>query len=248
MKHVEQAPDSTRPVARFLGGLIFFSLLVTIALTAIPYGTVQPWWIAVFECVVFVIAILAVIETSIGKSWSRDQLMLFAPLLLLTLFVAFQSLPLFSRIGPLGLGSALSADPYGTRLLAIRLLALVLAALLLLRYTSSQARLRKLIYVIIAIGLASALFGIMRKGLHPASGPFLPGVTIIDRRFAQFVNRNHFAFLTEMCLGLSLGSIVAEAGQRLRALIWLAVSGVLWVALIYSNSRGGARSRCVGRI
>ena len=238
-KQVESEQDSTRPGSHFLSRLIFFSLLATIALTAIPYGTVQPWWIAIFECVVFVIAVLGVIETSVGKSWSRNNLSLFAPLLLLTLFIVFQSLPLFSGIGPLGMGAALSADPYGTRLFAIRLFALIVAALLLLRYTSSKARLRNLIYVIIAVGIASAFFGVMRKNLQQGSGFFLPGLTIVDRSFAQFVNRNHFAFLMEMCLGLTLGLIAGEVGRYRRVLVLLSVSALLWVALIYSNSRGG---------
>jgi O-antigen ligase len=239
MQHMEREPDSMGLVARFLGRLVFYCLLFTIALTAIPYGTVQPWWIAVFECVVFLIAVIGVIETSIGRPWSRSSLSFFAPLLLLTLFIAFQSLPLFSGIGPLGLGSSLSADPFGTRLVAIRLFALIVAALLLLRYTSNKARLRKLIYVIIAVGVASALFGIMRKNLQQGSAFFLPGLTIVDRSFGQFVNRNHFAFLMEMCLGLSLGLIIGETGRHRRILILAAVSALLWVALIYSNSRGG---------
>jgi O-antigen ligase len=239
MKRVQREQDSTRPVARFLGSVVFFSLLVIIAITAIPYGTVQPWWIAIFECAVFVVAIVAVIETSFGKGWSGDDLKLFTPLLLLTLFVAFQSLPLFSRVGPLGLASSLSADPYGTRLVAIRLFALVVAALLLLRYTSNKARLRKLIYIIIAVGIASAFFGVMRKNLQQGPGFLLPGLTIVDRSFGQFVNRNHFAFLMEMCFGLSLGLVVAETGRPRRVVVLGAVSTLLWVALIYSNSRGG---------
>jgi len=238
-EHVEWKHDSARLVARFLGLLIFFSLLVTIALTAIPYGTVQPWWIAVFECVIFVIAILGVIEASFGKSWSRKDLSLFAPLLLLTLFTVIQSLPLFSGIGPLGLGASLSADPYGTRLFAIRLFALIVASLLLLRYTSSKTRLRNLIYVIIGVGIASAFFGIMRKSFQQGPGFFLPGLTIVDRSFGQFVNRNHFAFLMELCLGLTFGLIAGEIGRYRRVLVLLSVSALLWVALTYSNSRGG---------
>ena len=35
-------------VARVLDRVIFLALLLTIALTAIPYGTVQPWWVALF--------------------------------------------------------------------------------------------------------------------------------------------------------------------------------------------------------
>jgi O-antigen ligase len=225
--------------SRFLGRLVFYSLLVTIALTAIPYGTVQPWWIAVFECAVFIIAILAAIEAGLGQGWSRGDLALFAPLFLLALFAVFQSLPLFSGLGPLGLGSSLSADPYGTRLFAMRLFALIVTSVLLLRHTSSKARLRSLIYVIIAVGLASAFFGIMRKSFQQGSGFFLPGLTVIDRSFSQFVNRNHFAFLMEMCLGLNLGLIAGEIRRYRRVLVLLLVAAFLWVALIFSNSRGG---------
>jgi O-antigen ligase len=232
------ALNSERPLARVLGRLVFYSLLVTIALTAIPYGTVQPWWIAVFECAVFVIAAVAAVDAGVGRGWSKDDLSLFGPLLLLVLFAVFQSLPLFSGLGPLGLGSSLSADPYGTRLFAIRLLALVVVGVLLLRYTSSKTRLRNLIYVIIAVGLASAFIGITRKSF--GSGYFLPGLTVIDRSFGQFVNRNHFAFLMEMCLGLTLGLIAGEIGRyRRRLVLLLLAAAFLWVALIYSGSRGG---------
>ncbi len=80
MKRRRREQDSTRPVARFLGRVVFFSLLVIIAITAIPYGTVQPWWIAIFECAIFIVAILAVIEISVGKGWPRNNLRLLAPL------------------------------------------------------------------------------------------------------------------------------------------------------------------------
>jgi O-antigen ligase len=233
-----RAPNS-RPAARFLGQVIFASLLGTIALTAIPYGTVQPWWIALFECLVFMIAILGVIETLLGTGWSRTHLSLVTPPLLLVLFVFVQSLPLFPGSGPIGLGAAVSADPFATRLIAVELFALLVAALLLLRYTSTKARLRQLIYAIIGVGLASACFGIVRKGFQQSSGFFLPGLTVVDRSFAQFVNRNHFAFLMEMCLGLTMGLVIAEKSRPRWRMVWLLTGGLLWVALISSNSRGG---------
>jgi O-antigen ligase len=215
--------------------VIFAGLLATIALTAVPYGAVQPWWLALFECVIFVIAIVSVIESLIGDAWSGRDVLLFTPLLLLTLFLVIQSLGVFPGSGPIGLRTTLSADPFATKLLAVELLALTVVALLLLRYTSSERRLRKLIYSVIAVGLLSAFYGTMRKG----SGAFLPGLTVIDRSFGQFVNRNHFAFLMEMCLGLTLGLIIGERDSPRRRLVWVAVGVALWVALIYSNSRGG---------
>lgn len=237
MDHGER-PASVPAVARFLDRLVYFSLLTTIVLTAVPYGTVHPWWISIFECVVFLIAILGVIEALIGKRWSLD-LWLVAPLLGLILFAAFQSLPLFSGPGPMRPRMSLSADPYGTRLFAIQLFALTLVVLLLRRYTSSKARLRTLIYVVIGVGVASALFGVIRQSWQQTPGFILPALPIGGRSFGQFINRNHFALLLEMSLGLTLGLIVGEVGRHRRVLVLLPIGALLWVALIYSNSRGG---------
>ncbi|MFS8084222.1 MAG: O-antigen ligase family protein [Acidobacteriota bacterium] len=237
VNQVEQ-PAHVPPIARFLERVIYFSLLTTIVLTAIPYGTVQPWWISIFECLVFGIAILSVIEVIISKRWSMNLLMV-APLLALILFAAIQSLPMFAGPGPMNPRTALSADPYSTLLFAIQLTALTLVFLLLRRYTSSKARLRGLIYVIIGVGLASALFGIVRQSLQHTPGFFLPALPVGGRGFGQFINRNHFALLLEMSLGLTLGLIVGEVGRHRRILILLPIAVLLWVALIYSNSRGG---------
>lgn len=237
MNHAE-TPASVRPVARFLDRAIYFFLLTTIVLTAIPYGTVQPWWIAIFQCVVFLIAILGVIEAIISKRWSLNLLPV-APLLALVLFAAIQSLPLFSGTGSISSRTSISADPYSTRLFAIQLFALTLVILLLRRYASSKARLRSLIYVVIGVGVASALFGIIRQNLQQTSGFLLPALPIGGSGFGQFINRNHFALLLEMSLGLTLGLIVGEIGHRRRVLVFLPIGALLWVALIYSNSRGG---------
>ena len=237
MNHEEKAAG-VHPVARFLDGLIYFFLLTIIVLTAIPYGTVQPWWISVFECLVFAAAILAVVEAIISKRWLLD-LSPVAPLLALILFATIQSLPLFSGPAPMNPPTALSADPYSTRLFAIQLFALTLVVLLLRRYVSSKARLRNLIYVIIGVAVASALFGIVRQNLQHAPGFLLPALPLGGRSFGQFINRNHFALLLEMSLGLTLGLIVGEGGRHRRVLVLLPVGALLWVALIYSNSRGG---------
>jgi len=132
-------------IARSLGRVIFVSLLITIALTAIPYGSVQPWWVALFECIIFSLGILALIERLITKK-SLGAGSLAMPLVVLCLFMLFQSLPLFSATEDVGVISlSISADPYNTRLLAIKVFALLVAGFLLLTYTDSKSRLRALI-------------------------------------------------------------------------------------------------------
>ena len=234
----DATPTAFARVARALDCSIFYGLLGVIALTAIPYGAVEPWWVALFECLVFVLAILAVIESFFGKG-RPVSFSLAAPILVLILFIVLQSLPLFSGTGPISVRTSLSADPFGSRQFAVKLFALLIVGLLLMRYTSSKARLRALIYLVIGIGVATAGFGILRRNMQTGPGFFLPALSINERGFAQFINRNHFAFLMEMGLGLGLGLMVGEIRRYRRVLVLLIASALMWIALIYSNSRGG---------
>ncbi|MDX6288310.1 MAG: hypothetical protein QOH42_109 [Blastocatellia bacterium] len=168
---MNQQPVVVPTFARILDQIIFSALLVTIAITAIPYGTVQPWWISIFECLIFLIATLAIIEALVARQWSL-RLSLWTPLLVLCLFGAIQSLRLFSGPAPISPPSALSADPQGTQAVVLQLFALIITALLLVRHVSSRARLLKLIYVIIGVGVASAVFGSRARTCRPLRGFF----------------------------------------------------------------------------
>jgi len=235
-------PSVRLSIARALDRIIFLSLLATIVLTAIPYGTVQPWWIALFECVVFFLGALGIVERLMSERWSVKNLSIATPLVGLVLFILFQSVPLFSGANTPGLPRltlAVSADPYNTRLVAVRLFALIVAGGLLVLYISGKKRLRALIFVVIGVGLASAAFGMLRKSFQQSPGFFLPALSNDARSFAQFINRNHFGFLIEMALGLTLGLLFTRNADRRRILILLAIAGFLWIALILSNSRGG---------
>ncbi|MGZ8842198.1 MAG: O-antigen ligase family protein [Pyrinomonadaceae bacterium] len=227
------------PIARFLDRFTFCALLAVVALTAIPYGTVEPWWRAVFECIVFSLALVGFAHAWIAGEWPREGLSLLAPLLSLTLFILLQSLPLFSTTRPNVMNVSLSADPYGTRLFALQFFALIVAGVLLLHRTSSRRRLSALIYLVIGVALASALFGLLRKSSQQSPGFLLPYLTHKDSGFGQFINKNHFAFLMEMSIGLALGLVVGQVGSYRRTLVLLPIVAILWVALIYSNSRGG---------
>src|SRR6266496_1508303 len=154
-----------RPVTGTLDRVVFALLLFVIVLTAIPYGAVQPWWREIFECLVFLIASLAAVHALVRKNWTLDVSLL-PPLVGLVLFSVFQTLPWFSGAGPSSPRSSLSDDPYSSGLFAIQLFALILMSLLLQRYATGKARLRKVILVVIGVGVASAVFGILRKNLQ----------------------------------------------------------------------------------
>src|SRR5687768_16316131 len=81
-------------VARVLSRIVFVSLLVLVVLTAIPYGTSQPWWEAAFVIVVFSLAIVWLCEGLISNTWFADSGPLTLPLAALALFSLFQTLPI----------------------------------------------------------------------------------------------------------------------------------------------------------
>src|SRR5438067_1832523 len=203
-------------LSRALGLAIFYSLLALILLVAIPYGTVEPWWEALFECAVFALGAVWIIEGALSRKWLVREHRIFLPILLLILYAFVQTLPLFpgnSTSINLKLWSAISADPYETRLSVLKLLALTLAGVLLVRYMDSKRRLRALIFTLIAVGLASALFGVLRQTTQHAQGFFLSSLSP-NSGYAQFINRNHFAYLAEMTLGLTLGLIIYRGVRR----------------------------------
>jgi O-antigen ligase len=235
--------QEARPIWRFFERFIFYGLLVIIALTAIPYGTVEEWWIAIFECAIFALGALWFLLVNIrGDSRVPSSRMLW-PLIAILGFIIVQTINFGGRGGeaelPGALSGAISADVFETRLVILKLLVLILTLALLLRHTTSHRRLRALINLVIGVGVVSALFGILRQTTqHDSPGYFLPYL-MPNSGYGQFINRNHFAFLMEMAFGLVLGLVVGGGVSRERVLIYVSFAMPIWFALVLSNSRGG---------
>lgn len=202
-----------------LSKLIFALLVCVVVITPIPYGTVEPWWKAVFISTVFGIFVLSIFENPIPH---RSTVLL--PLLALSGLAFVQS-----WIG-------LSADAFQTRFFTLQLLALTAFLALLYRYAATEERVRILVYTVISVAIVSAIFGILRQTTQHLTGFLLP-LLKPNQGFAQFINKNHFAYLMEMALGLAIGLIVAGGSKQ--KLIQLALLLPIWVGLVLSNSRGG---------
>ncbi|HYO92470.1 MAG TPA: O-antigen ligase family protein, partial [Pyrinomonadaceae bacterium] len=239
----EQGGQESKPVWLFLQRVVFYGLLLIIALSAVPYGTVEPWWIALFECAIFLLGAIWFLTGLAKSDWRLPAASLLWPLFALLLFVVLQTIDFGGNRGTTEIAGALrgtmSADPYETRLVILKLLALILTFILLLRHAISHRRLRALIYVVIGICVVSALFGILRQTTHRNSMGFLLPYLKPDSGYGQFINRNHFAFLMEMGFGLVLGLLIGGGISRDRLLLYLSLAMPIWFALILSNSRGG---------
>ena len=223
----------------FVEALVFYSLIALIALVAIPYGTVEPWWEGVFACAVFILGLIWIIHGLFSGAWTQGSVRVFYPMMALVALALVQSLPLWQMDWAGNkVWYAISADPFESRRFALKTGALLLAGVMLVRYTGSRRRLSVLAHAIIGVALATALFGIARQAMQHAPGFGLPLLRPAIG-YAQFINKNHFAYLMEMAMGLVAGVAIMRREKRERLLIYLAVFLVMWVALVLSLSRGG---------
>jgi O-antigen ligase len=242
-------PGSARTtVAGWLDFGLFYALLLVMVLVAIPYGAAEPWWQAAFQCLVFVLASIAVIERwlrppltkqgSIRSSLGQGSGKMILPLLALIVFALVQIIPWRGTIAGVNAQWTMSWDPLSTKTFIVQVCALILFGWMLVRYTLSERRLLFLVDTIVAIGFVSATFGLLRQATQQQIGFVLPQLKP-GFGYAQFINSNHFAYLMEMALGLSLGMVVTGSLVRRRLILFLLASLLMWVAVVRVNSRGG---------
>ena len=218
---------------------VFGALLGLIVIAAIPYGTVEPWWKAAFVCAVFVICIVGLIESLVSGSVELPGRSILLPMLALAALAFVQTLSLGQReAAGFSVWNTISADPYQTRFFALQMLALTACLALFYRYVDSNRRIRVLVYTILAVAIASAVFGILRQTTQQETGFVLP-LLKPNQGYGQFINKNHFAYLMEMAFGLGLGLALGGSVRRERLLIYFALLLPIWTGLVLSNSRGG---------
>ncbi|HKG14190.1 MAG TPA: O-antigen ligase family protein, partial [Pyrinomonadaceae bacterium] len=240
-------PSSTREsAARLAGRVVFYGSLLLVALSAVPYGSIEPWWASLFAAGVFTLGCLWALESLLtgGLRLRREHRPLLLPPLALALFSLFQTIPLARDASDAGgvvstLRGAISADPFETYNFALRLLALTLLCAILLRFTTGRRRLTAVVLTVACVGASSALFGIIRQGAQGAETGFVLPSLPRGIGYGQIISRNQFAFMMEMALGLSLGVAAARGGRYASRLLYLSLALPAGAALILANSRGG---------
>jgi len=216
--------------------LIFGTLLSLLIIAAIPYGTVEPWWKAAFVCAVFMICVVAIIDT---RSLKIAEGSILLPMLALSALGFVQTLSFGSQqVAGITVRNTISADPFQTRFFALQMLALTAWLALLYRYVNTESRMRALVYTILGVAVVSAIFGVLRQATQHQIGFVLP-LLRPTQGYGQFINKNHFAYLMEMAFGLAIGLALAAGIKRERLLIYVALLLPIWTALVLSNSRGG---------
>lgn len=221
--------------------VIFFLLCVSLPLTALAYGTVHSWALAVFHSGAVAIVICWAVD-----AWqcgvlrlSRSPIQI--PLIGLTLIGLIQLLPLSvvtNAGGVEGAVNSLSLDPYATRLIVIFLLTLLVYFSAALAFIDSPRRLRILTHLIVIFGFILAFIGIIQAIISPKKIYGLLQASS-GEPFGPFVNRHNFAAYMEMTLGITLGLLFSGAVEKDKRLLYFTAIALMGIALLMTQSRGG---------
>jgi O-antigen ligase len=235
-------PEATRGIRHTLASRFAFLLLcVVIILSALAYGTVHYWALAVFflGAVVMLILWLADGWTLGTLRISRNVLQL--PLLGMLLLGLVQLLPLRNPdnlgVSSLPFVRSLSLDPYSTRFILIQVAALFIYFATSLVIIDTPHRLRLLVRTITIFGFLLAVFGLTQS--FTTSKVYWIRELPQSQPFGPFINRHHFAGYMELALALPLGLLFSGALEKEKRFIYLFAVGLMSIALIMTNSRGG---------
>ncbi len=220
----------------------FLIVCLAIILTALVYGTVHYWALALFFLGGTTIAILWLLDGWKLGSFRISRNVLQLSIIGMLLLGCFQLLPLRrpENIGAttIPLIGSLSLDPYSTRFILVQTLALLIYFAAVLVFVDTPKRLRLLVRTIAVFGFFLAIFGLTQSFTSPDKLYWIRD-TPQSQAFGPFINRHHFAGYMELTLGLPLGLVFAGAIEKEKKFIYLFAAGLMAVALVMTNSRGG---------
>jgi len=219
----------------------FLLLCVAIVFTALAFGTVHYWALALFNLGGLTLLMLWVADGWRLGSFRINRNLLQVPLIAALLLGIVQLLPLRS-IGGLGLSvgvtKALSLDPNSTKLVLVQLSTLLIYFAATLVFTDTPHRLHLLVRTIVIFGFLLALFGLTQSFTSPTKVYWFRELSQ-STAFGPFINRHHFAGYMELTIALPLGLLFAGAIEKERRLLYLFVAGLMGIALVMTSSRGG---------
>lgn len=212
-------------------------------LSTLAYGTVHNWSLAVFQLGAALVVILWAVDAWSTKTFRFGRNFLQLPLLGLIAVGVVQLAPFGDGGAVPGLSGAaapgtLSLDPYATRFVVIKLVALFIYFAAALAFIDTPRRLRLMVYTVTAFGFLLAIFGMIQYFSSPTK------IYWITERaqslpFGPFINRHHFAGYMELTLALPLGLVFSGAIDREKGLVLAFLGLLMGIGLIFTNSRGG---------
>ncbi|HEV2836784.1 MAG TPA: O-antigen ligase family protein [Pyrinomonadaceae bacterium] len=214
----------------------FLVICVAIVMSALAYGTVHYWALALFN-----LGGLTILALWMVDSWrlgdfrvSRNFLQL--PLIGALVLGLVQVLPLRDAAG--GGLNTFSLDPNSTKLVIVQLGTLFVYFAATLVFIDTPHRLRLLVRTIMIFGFFLAIFGLTQSFTSPTKVYWVRELNQ-STAFGPFINRHHFAGYMELTISLPLGLLLAGSIDKEKRLLYLFIAGLMGVALVMTTSRGG---------
>lgn len=217
---------------------VFLVICVAIVTSALAYGTVHYWALALFN-----LGSLTILILWVADGWRLGNVRISRNLLQLPLLGSvILGLVQMLSIG----GNTLSLDPNSTKLVIVQLSTLFVYFAATLVFVDTPHRLHVLVRTIMIFGFLLAIFGLTQSFISPTK---VYGMRELNQStaFGPFINRHHFAGYMELTISLPLGLLLAGSIDKEKRLLYLFVAGLMGVALVMTSSRGGIIS-LVGEI
>ena len=207
----------------------FLVICVAIVLSALAYGTVHYWALALFNLGALTILVLWMLD-----AWTLGTLRVSRN---------FLQLPLLGALGLgliqlLPLSGTLSLDPYSTRLALVQFATLLIYFAATLVFIDTPHRLHLMVRTIMIFGFVLAIFGLTQSFTSPTKVYWVRELSQ-STAFGPFINRHHFAGYMELTIALPLGLLFAGVVDKQKRVLYLFVAGLMGVALVMTTSRGG---------
>lgn len=233
----ESRPTRPEKEVGFLGDLIAIGVLACQFFTALAFGAVEAWSIAVYGFLIVSLLTAWVWKAVVDRRVNLTVPPIALPIVALLVFGLLQSI---YKVDASGKRFAVSMDVEATRLSLEVLLTLFLAFLIFVNFFTSSKRLLWFRNFLILFGLGLSVFGLIQKFswngkyfwiIQPSSPPASP--------FGSFVNHNHFAGFVEMIVPIPIAMIVVRVVQREIAIFYGFAAAMMGLAIVVSLSRWG---------
>jgi O-antigen ligase len=238
--------ETNSELGRTLDLVITVGVMVAMFFTALAFGTVEPWSLAVFSLIVVALLVLWVIKGVVDQRMTINAPPAAMPLAALLLVGFLQSVAFIDKTGK---SLSISLDVEATRMTMEVLTALFIALLIAASFLTGSEKLTWLRNFLIFFGLGLAVFGLAQyftwNGkyywvVEPSIPPSSP--------FGPFVNHNHFAGYMEMIVPIPAALILMRVVRGELSIVYGFATVIMAVAAIASLSRGGMISLAAGLI
>jgi O-antigen ligase len=228
-------------VSRF-SSLIFAWLLFVAVVANLLYGAVSNGALGLLAIMTALTVVFWLADALFTKELGYSTSSLQIPIAGLIVIGLIQLLPLggagaADQLLSISSYSALTIDPFATRLAVLKLLIFLVFFSAALTYLDSPKRLRYAVFVLIVFGSVMSFFGILQKLSNPELVLWIRQVDYATP-FATYVNQHHFASFLVMTSALALGLLFAGSTKPDKRILLVIAVILMGLGIVFTSSRG----------